>query len=50
MRAIARSRRRAAAFVVSALIAVVGGLGIAEASTAAAPTHQHSEHSEHGEH
>jgi hypothetical protein len=41
-----------AAFAVSALIAVVGGLGVAEASTGAAgnaPTHQHGEqHADHG--
>lgn len=42
MRAIARSRRRAAAFAVSALVAVVGGLGMAEATTSQAPSHQHA--------
>ncbi len=51
MRAIARSRQRAGAFAVSALIAVVGGLGIAHATAAtpsAVPSHQHAE--QHGEH
>ncbi|MEO6500470.1 MAG: hypothetical protein ABIQ09_01000 [Jatrophihabitantaceae bacterium] len=51
MSATARSRRRVGLFAVSALVAIVGGLGIAEATTATpgqVPSHQHTE--QHGEH